>query len=182
MTDSFRTESTRPLLHSHVFDVERRIIQHRDTTFERDVVTHRGAVAILAINEAGEVGVLRQFRAPFDRYTVEIPAGTRDVGDEHALDTAKRELLEELGCRAGRWRLLGHFMNSPGWTNQIMTIFEARDLSQDSRQPEGPEETASSVHWMGPEALREALRREEAIDSTTAVALLNVFGNFFDVE
>ena len=182
MTDSFRIESIRPLLHSYVFDVERRLIHHHDDTFERDVVTHRGAVAILAINEAREVGVLRQFRAPFERYTLEIPAGTRDVTDEDALDTAKRELLEELGCRARQWRLLGHFMNSPGWTNQVMTIFEARDLSMDTRRPAGPEETASSVHWMSASALREALRCEEAIDSTTAVALLNVFGNFFDVE
>ena len=182
MTDSFRIESTRPLLHSYVFDVERRLIHHHDATFERDVVTHRGAVAILAINEAREVGVLRQFRAPFERYTLEIPAGTRDVTDEDALDTAKRELLEELGCRARQWRLLGRFMNSPGWTNQVMTIFEARELSTDTRRPQGPEESASSVHWMSASALREALRSEEAIDSTTALALLNVFGNFFDVE
>ena len=182
MTDAFRIESTQSLLHSYVFDVERRQILHHDTRFERDVVTHRGAVAILAINQAGEVGVLRQFRAPFERYTLEIPAGTRDVSKEPALAAAQRELLEELGCQATRWRLLGHFMNSPGWTNQVMTIFEARDLTLETRRPQGPEETASSVHWMSATALREALRREEAIDSTTAVALLNIFGNFFDVE
>ena len=182
MTDSFRVESTQSLLHSHVFDVERRHILHHDLKFDRDVVTHRGAVAILAINQAGEVGVLRQFRAPFERYTLEIPAGTRDRADESALVTAQRELLEELGCHATRWRLLGHFMNSPGWTNQVMTIFEARDLTLNTRRPQGPEETASSVHWMSASALREALRREEAIDSTTAVALLNVFGDFFDVD
>ena len=115
-----------------------------------------------------------------DRVTLEIPAGTRDVAGETPFVTAQRELLEELGCSAASWRELGRFMNSPGWTDQIMTIFEARDLTMHPREPEGPEESAAQVLWLTNAELREALAREEAIDCTMAVALHRVFGTFFE--
>lgn len=180
MSDSFEIERTEKLLQSRVFDVERRTIRHDDVVFDRDVAVHRGAVAILAINDDGDVGFLRQYRAAFDAYLLEIPAGTQDVDGEDPLDTAKRELREELGCEAKEWRLLGRFMNSPGWTNQVMTIYEARGITQLDRLPAGPEESASSVHWLSVKDLRSTLALEEAIDSTTTVALHRVFGTFFD--
>ncbi len=182
MSDPFLMVGTEPLLHSFVFDVERRTIAHQGATFTRDVVVHEGAVAILAVNDAGEIGLIRQYRAPFDRDVLEIPAGTLDVTGEDPLEAAKRELFEELGCRAADWTLLGRFMVSPGWCSQLMTIYEARGLSLFERQPEGPEETSSSVHWMSASELRQVLREEDAIDSTMAIALHRVFGNFLDVD
>lgn len=180
MSESFRIEGTTPLLHSHVFDVERRRIQYDEGTFERDVATHRGAVAILVLNGDNEIGLIRQYRAAFDAFGWEIPAGTRDVAGEDALACAKRELAEEMGCEALTWTLLGRFMNSPGWTNQVMTIFEARDLTMIARSPAGPEESRSTVRWFSKEELRETLLREPAIDSTMVVALHRVFGTFLD--
>ena len=182
MSDSFRIERTTPLLHSHVFDVERRTIAHDGARFERDVAVHRGAVAVLVIDDQGRVGVIRQYRSTFDRTTYEIPAGTNDVDGEDPLTTAQRELREEMGRVASTWRLLGRFMTSPGWTNQLMTIFEARDLTPTDREPAGPEETASSVQWMTPSDLRGALALEPAIDSTMMVALHQIFGTFFDLN
>ena len=180
MSDAFRIEGMTRLLHSHAFDVERRTIGHDGTTFERDVAVHRGAVAVLVVNDAGEIGLIRQYRSTFDRPTWEIPAGTQDVHGEEPLATAQRELLEEMGVVASDWTLLGRFMNSPGWTNQVMTIYEARGIKPGERAPAGPEESSSTVHWMAKEELRETLRREPAIDSTMVVALHRVFGNFFD--
>lgn len=180
MSDSFDIERTEKLLHSRVFDVERRTIRHGGTSFDRDVAVHKGAVAILVFNDAGEVGLVRQYRSAFDAYLWEIPAGTQDVDDEDPLDTAKRELREELGVDAQQWRLLGRFMNSPGWTNQVMTIYEAREITQMERLPAGPEESASSVRWVAVADLATTLANQGAIDSTTAVALHRVFGTFFD--
>ncbi len=180
MSDSFDIERTETLLHSRVFDVERRTIRHDGTSFDRDVAVHKGAVAILVFNDAGEIGLLHQYRSAFDSYLWEIPAGTQDVEDEDPLDTAKRELREELGVDAHQWRVLGRFMNSPGWTNQVMTIYEAREVTQLDRLPAGPEESASSVRWVAVEDLRATLASAGAIDSTTAVALHRVFGTFFD--
>lgn len=180
MSDSFDIERTETLLHSRVFDVERRTIRHDGTSFDRDVAVHKGAVAILVFNDAGEIGLLHQYRSAFDSYLWEIPAGTQDVEDEDPLDTAKRELREELGVDAHQWRVLGRFMNSPGWTNQVMTIYEAREVTQLDRLPAGPEESASSVRWVAVEDLKATLASAGAIDSTTAVALHRVFGTFFD--
>jgi len=182
VSDSFHIERTTPLLHSHVFDVERRAIGHGGTIFERDVAVHPGAVAVLVIDEHERIGVIRQFRSTFDRVTVEIPAGTNDVDGEDPLTTAQRELREEMGCEATTWRLLGRFMTSPGWTTQVMTIYEARGLTFTDREPAGPEETASSIAWMAPADLRQALALEPAIDSTMMVALHQVFGTFFDLN
>lgn len=180
MSDSFDIERTETLLHSRVFDVERRTIRHDGTSFDRDVAVHKGAVAILVLNDAGEIGLVHQYRSAFDSYLWEIPAGTQDVEDEDPLDTAKRELREELGVDAHQWRVLGRFMNSPGWTNQVMTIYEAREVTQLDRLPAGPEESASSVRWVAVEDLKATLASAGAIDSTTAVALHRVFGTFFD--
>jgi 8-oxo-dGTP pyrophosphatase MutT (NUDIX family) len=180
VSDAFRIERVEPLLHSHVFDVERRTVRHDGAAFTRDVVVHAGAVAILAINDRDEVGFVRQYRAPFDRVTLEIPAGTLDVEGESHLEAARRELREELGVRAGRWTSLGRFTTATGWSNQVMTIFEARELSPVPREPAGPEERSSQVVWLGRGELRDALRREDTLDSTMVVALHRIFGSLFD--
>ena len=182
MNDSFRIAGTTKLLQSHVFGVERRVVEHDGTTFERDIVTHLGAVAILAINDRDEIGMIRQYRTSFDRFCWEVPAGTLDVPGEDQLSAAKRELAEELGCEAAQWTQLGQFMTSSGWSNQLMTIFEARGLRDVPRRPAGPEELDSSVRWFSREDLRETLRREPAIDNTTVVALGRVYGSFFDAR
>ena len=182
MSDQFRVVRTERLLDSFVFNVERRTITHDDLIFERDIVTHPGAVAILAFNEADEIGFLRQYRSTFDRYVLEIPAGTLDVEGEDPLDAARRELLEELGCEAREWTLLGRFLVSPGWSDQLMTIFEARELTQRSREPMGPEERSMSVQWVSKDDLRAVLREEGTLDATMVVALHRVFGSFFDVD
>jgi ADP-ribose pyrophosphatase len=182
VADEFRLVKSTPLFHSYVFDVERRVIEHQGEEFNRDVAAHRGAVAILAIDDNERVGFIRQYRAPFDEFSLEIPAGTMDVDGEETLETAKRELHEELGCEAATWRLLGRFKVSPGWTNQVMTIYEARDLTFVQRTPEGPEETSSSVEWVAVKDLRSFLRQEATLDYTMTVALHRVFGTFFDVD
>ncbi|MGA7834572.1 MAG: NUDIX hydrolase [Acidimicrobiales bacterium] len=180
MSDSFHVEGAEVVYRSHVFTIEKRTIRHGEDVFQRDVAVHPGAVAVLAINGRGEVGFIRQYRATFDRVTVEIPAGTRDVPDEEPLDAAKRELLEELGVEATDWTLIGRFMNSPGWTNQVMVVYKATGLIDRERDPAGPEERSSTVVWLCPEEIRETYRTTDALDSTMTIALHRVLGNFLD--
>ncbi|HEY7931222.1 MAG TPA: NUDIX hydrolase [Acidimicrobiales bacterium] len=180
MSDDFQVVSSEVLLKSYVFNVERRLIRHGDTTFERDVATHLGAVAVLVINDREEIGLLRQYRATFDRFGWEVPAGICDVDDEIPLEAAQRELEEEMGCQARTWNLLGRFAVSPGWTTQVMTIFEARDLTFTNRAPIGPEESASSVHWLTKDQIREIVFGDEIVDSTLTMMMNRVFGTLFD--
>ena len=95
---------------------------------ERDVVLHPGAVAVLALDDAGQVLMIRQYRHPVNHLLWEIPAGLRDVAGEPLLVTAQRELLEEAGYRARDWRVLADYYSSPGFTTERLRIFLARDL------------------------------------------------------
>jgi 8-oxo-dGDP phosphatase len=95
---------------------------------ERTVVTHIGAVGILALDEQDRVLMIRQYRHPVARQLWEIPAGLRDVTGEALADTARRELLEETGHAARQWGVLVDSYASPGITNERIRIFLARGL------------------------------------------------------
>jgi ADP-ribose pyrophosphatase len=95
---------------------------------ERDVVLHPGAVAVLALDDADRVLMIRQYRHPVGRLLWEIPAGLRDVEGEPLADTARRELAEEAGYRARDWRVLVDYYSSPGFSTERLRIFLARGL------------------------------------------------------
>jgi 8-oxo-dGTP pyrophosphatase MutT (NUDIX family) len=96
----------------------------------RDVVEHPGAVAVVALDGAGRVLMIRQYRHPVGRLLWEIPAGLRDVDGEPPSVTAERELLEEAGYRAADWHALTDYFSSPGFTDERLRIFLARGLSE----------------------------------------------------
>ena len=102
----------------------------------REVVHHPGAVAIVALDAQDRVVLLRQYRHPVGRHLWELPAGLRDEDGEPPLETAKRELAEEALLAAGRWSLLVTVNNSPGFSDELVQIYLAEDLS-DVERPEG---------------------------------------------
>lgn len=177
MSDFFAIVERENLLSSHVFAVERRTISHQGERFTRDIAVHGGAVAMVAVNDRDEVGVIRQYRATADRVLWEIPAGTIDPGDVDPLATAQRELLEEMGVRAARWQLIARVYVSPGWTDQVMHIFEARDLTVDERAPDGPEERAAQVVWLDRPRVRELLDADVINDATLTIGLRHFLGD-----
>jgi ADP-ribose pyrophosphatase len=95
----------------------------------REFIEHPGAVGVVAMDEAGQVLLIRQYRHPAGRLLWEIPAGLRDVPGEPPLQTAQRELLEEVGYRAADWQVLADFFTSPGISSERLRIFLARDLT-----------------------------------------------------
>ncbi|MDK3254972.1 NUDIX domain-containing protein [Blastococcus capsensis] len=116
---------------------------HRDTVAMpgggesvRDVVRHVGAVAVVALDDEGNVVLLRQYRHPVGAYLWELPAGLRDADGEPPLETAKRELAEEVQLAAGRWSLLTTHYSSPGFCDEMVLVYLAEDLS-DVPRPEG---------------------------------------------
>ena len=94
----------------------------------RQVVQHPGAVAVVALDEAGQVLLIRQYRHPVGRLLWEVPAGLRDVAGEPLHATAARELLEETGYAAADWRVLADFYSSPGISTERIRVFLAREL------------------------------------------------------
>jgi ADP-ribose pyrophosphatase len=110
----------------------------------RDVVLHPGAVAILALVDADHLVLLRNRRFILGEVLWEIPAGTLEPS-EPVEQAAIRELAEETGYRAGRWRKLAEFFPSPGVMTERIHIFEARDLTPGTSHLEPGEEMETHV-------------------------------------
>ena len=102
---------------------------------ERETVAHPGAVAILAHDDERRF-MVRQPREPVgEDELLELPAGKLDVEDETPLECAQRELEEEVGLRASEWRELKQIYSSPGFTDEVVYIFEATGLEQVDANP-----------------------------------------------
>lgn len=94
----------------------------------REVIRHKGAVCVVPVTDEGEVIVVKQYRYPFDRVLVEIPAGKLDSVDEIPLDAAKRELKEETGAVADSIEYLGEYYGSPAILDEKIYMYLARGL------------------------------------------------------
>src|SRR5262249_38979994 len=124
---------------------------------ERAVVTHPGAVAVLALDDARRVLMIRQYRHPVGRQLWELPAGLRDADGESPVGTAQRELLEETGYKARDWLTLVDYFTSPGFSTERMRIFLARGLEKTDDDGRGrhDEEKFIVIDWV---PLEEAVR------------------------
>lgn len=96
-------------------------------TAQIDVVDHRDSVTILPVDQQGQIWFIRQYRHPVDRFLLELPAGVAEPNEDPAAN-AQRELREEIGMAAGSMQLLGSFFLAPGYSNEYMHIFLAKDL------------------------------------------------------
>jgi ADP-ribose pyrophosphatase len=101
---------------------------------KRSVVRHRGSAVMLAVDDKKRILLVRQYRLPADRYLWELPAGKVDEG-EKPLQAAKRELVEETGYKAKTWTKLASFFVSPGFVQERMTIYLAKDLTAGEAMP-----------------------------------------------
>jgi 8-oxo-dGTP pyrophosphatase MutT (NUDIX family) len=135
----------------------------------RDKVWHPGAVGILALDDE-HVWLTRQPREVIgDPASLEIPAGKLDVPGEVPLETAKRELAEEIGKQAARWTQLYAFFTSPGFSDERVWLYLAEDLSETPETEPDEDERIEIVPW--PLArLEEAI--EQCEDSKSLIALL----------
>ena len=110
-------------------------------TAQRDIIRHSGSVVVLAVDESGDepqVLLERQYRYAAQDYLWELPAGRIDPG-ETPLAGARRELIEETGYRARQWKRALFFYASPGFLDETMAIYLARELTAGQAEPEDDE-------------------------------------------
>jgi ADP-ribose diphosphatase len=112
---------------------------------EREIVEHPGSVAVVAVDSEDTLWLVRQLREPARRRLVELPAGTREPGED-PLATATRELREECGLTGGEWSELGAFWTTPGFCREYMHLFLAEGVVAGEAQPEDDEDV-EVVRW-----------------------------------
>jgi ADP-ribose pyrophosphatase len=152
------------------FTVSRDTFRHEDgAAVEREIVRHPGAVGIVVL-DGDRLWLVRQPReAVGSPDLLELPAGKLDEEGEAPLDTAKRELAEEIGKQAEHWEPLGAFYTSPGFTNEQVHLFLATGISDADEQPEVEENERIDVE-VRPLGDLEALIAESE-DSKTIIGL-----------
>ena len=138
---------------------------------ELEVVRHPGGAAVVAFNTENEICLLRQYRHASGGWLWELPAGKLEPG-EPALTTAQRELEEEAGVRATHWQALAEVLTTPGFCDEVINLFLARDLHTVPMQHQ--EHECIEVHWLSFNAALAMAQRGEIRDAKTLLGLFYV--------
>ncbi len=136
----------------------------------REVVYHPGGVTVLALDEDGNVPLVRQFRYPIQRLLLELPAGKLDRTAEDQLDAAKRELSEETGLEAEEWTDLGSMLVSPGFCDEQVHMYLARKLKHKEQHLD--EDEFLNVETMPFDELLRQVMDGRIVDAKTVTATL----------
>jgi 8-oxo-dGTP pyrophosphatase MutT (NUDIX family) len=141
------------------------------STFERDIVHHPGAVAVVPLLDDGKVVMVRQYRAPIDQLLLEIPAGLRDVAGEDTERTAHRELAEEAGLEAERLEWLCEFHNSAGCSDETIVIYLATGLTPVQLDRQGVEEQHMTIEQVDLADLDGLIAQGQLTDAKSIIGL-----------
>jgi ADP-ribose pyrophosphatase len=144
-----------------------------DAQCELEIVHHPGGAAVVAVDDADRVCLIKQYRHAAGGWIWELPAGKLEP-DEAPLKTAQRELCEEAGVVAANWQSMGCLTSSPGVFTEVIHLFYATELSGAARNPE--EHEAIEVHWW---PLSEAVRAIEVGDIHDAKTVIGLYRTCF---
>ena len=133
-----------------------------------EIVRHPGAAVIAATDANGRICLIRQYRHAASGWVWELPAGVIETG-ETPEQTARRELEEETGCTASRWERLASFYSSPGYSDEFLHAFSARDIRTGNQSLQAHE--LIEIHWLDPGEVRDMIARRDIIDAKTISTL-----------
>ena len=137
---------------------------------QRECARHIGASAVIPVDSEGYAYLVRQYRACIDRVLLEIPAGKLDFKDENRLEAARRELREETGLTAKSWTHLTDIVTTPGFSDEKISLYLARDLEVGDSHPDD-DEFLNLVRLPLDEVV-EQIMRGEITDAKTICATL----------
>jgi ADP-ribose diphosphatase len=132
----------------------------------RSIVRHAGSAVMMAVDDRRRILLVRQYRLPAGTNLWELPAGRLDPG-EKPLQAARRELVEETGYRARRWKKLVSFFPSPGFVSEKMTIFLATHLTAGRAQP--MEDERIECRWFPAKQVEQMIRANRIQDGKTII-------------
>ena len=169
---TFRATGEEVVAHGWVITLTRAgFVDPDGIPFERDVVRHPGAVAVVAVTDDDAVVLVHQYRPALDRWILEVPAGTCDVADEPETEAARRELAEEVGYAADRLALLTRTAMTPGFCDQISSVFLATGLTPVPTDRQGVEEGHMQVEHVPLSRFDALVDDGSIIDATTILGV-----------
>ncbi|WP_436859956.1 NUDIX hydrolase [Staphylococcus caeli] len=148
-------------------------------TSKRELVYHNGAVAVCALTPEQKVILVKQFRKPAEKPLLEIPAGKLEKGEARE-SAAKRELEEETGYIAENLELITEMYGSPGFSNEKITIYLAKDLKEGQMQLDDDEFLEVSLYSLS--EIETMIRNHELEDAKTIIALQHLLLNYNDYK
>lgn len=148
-----------------VWDIRRERFAYGEGQLVREFLEHPGAVAVLAVDDAGRVLSIQQYRHPIQTRNWELPAGLLDVEGEEPVAAAQRELAEEVDLVAADWQPLITMHTSPGGSDEVIHVFRATGLSPAAEQFARESEEADIV--------RRWVTLDEAVDAVLAGRVRN---------
>jgi ADP-ribose pyrophosphatase len=157
-----------------LFRVYTDTIQENGRELTRDVIRHNGSVVILAVDDAKSkrdpmIVMERQYRHAAREILLEVPAGKMEEGED-ALAAAKRELLEETGFKAKRWRKMIRYFASPGFLGEFMQVFLAEGLTLGDARPEYDEQI--EIEMMPLSSLLKMMDEGKIYDGKTLISVM----------
>ena len=156
-----------------VFGVRRdKVLEPGGLRTTREVITHSGSVVVLPVLPDGKIVLIRQYRYAMRQYLWELVAGRMD-GNETPKQGAARELLEETGYRAKKFRVFLYFWPTPGFLEEKMYILLAEGLTAGKAQPEEDEKIVTRAYSVN--ELKQMVRTNKIRDAKTIAALLYYF-------
>ena len=165
-----KVSAKREVYKSKIFTVAEEVA--KDSTgfmIERAIVRHGGSAVMMAVDGRNRVLLVKQFRLPAEKDLWEIPAGRLDP-DENPLAAAKRELAEETGYSAKKWKKVAAWWPSPGFLSEKMHLFMATGLTAGKAKP--MEDERIEVRWFKKKELDKLIRNGEIEDGKTLIAFL----------
>lgn len=169
-----KVEKIEEIYQGAILDVAKETVRLPDgQTAYREIIHHSGAVGVLAITPEDKIVLVRQWRSPLRKTTLEIPAGKIDPGEELTpLATVKRELNEEVRYQAGNIQEVNSYYNSVGYSDEIMYFYYATDLKPvEQPLPRDDGEFIEVVEFTFEQAQAELKKGTEICDSKTIMAL-----------
>lgn len=138
----------------------------------REVIEHNGGVCVAALTDDNELLMVRQFRYPYSKVILEIPAGKRDSADEDPLECGIRELKEETGAVAKNMIFLGELYPTPGYCGEIIWLYAATGITFENSNPD--EDEFLSVEKIPLEDAVDMIMSGEIKDAKTQAAVLKL--------
>lgn len=136
---------------------------------KRAIVHHGGSAVMMPVDERSRILLVRQYRLPARQYLWELPAGRLDPG-ETPMQAARRELIEETGYRAKKWKKIAEFYASPGFLAEKMTVFLATGLTPGEKKP--MEDERIETRWFTSAELDRAIESGKILDGKTQIGFL----------